>query len=115
MQYQKMIKFLELLPQYGGSQAYSTLTSILEKEHFWLGEELKAELKAEKDELPVEDYIQELAHYVTDMTFGKSLRLGQGDKKALMSLTAKRIQYAKEVSFLVLGLVNKLSQNFRLC
>ena len=97
VEFQKIMRFLELLPQYGNEKTFPTLVSILEEHYYWLGEELKAELLAEKELLIIEDYIENLAKQLVTEQFGQTVRLSSEDKSALKNLVAKRIQYAKEV------------------
>ena len=92
-----MMKFLEVLPKYANNKTFPLLVSLLERDFFWLGEELKAELLAEKNLLHIEDYIENLAHQLVVEKFGKTMRLSPTEKTAIKDLVAKRIQYAKEV------------------
>lgn len=46
--FQKVMKFLELLPYHCDTKGFQKLCMILEREHEWLADELRAELRAEK-------------------------------------------------------------------
>lgn len=98
------MKFLELLPKAEGP-GFDVLVSILEEDNYWLGEEMKAGLKEERDELVIEDYIGHLATFVGKTNYGKSLRLTAEDKTKIVFLLEEHIQYAKEVFFKYLKLI----------
>ena len=70
---------------------------ILDENYFSLAEEMRAEMKAEKGELKIEDYIYEEAGKLVLKDFGNTKRLSDGEKKDMQALVALRTQYAKEV------------------
>ena len=91
------MKFMELLPNHCDTRGFQKLCLVLEKEHEWLADELRAELRAEKGELQVEDYIEKEASMIVFREFGQTKRLAQTEKTAIKDLIALRTQYAKEV------------------
>lgn len=54
------MKFLELLPHHCDTKGFQKFCLILERDFEWLADELRAELRAEKGELDIEEYIEKV-------------------------------------------------------
>lgn len=73
-------------------------SDLLDDSYEALAEELRAEMKAEKGELTIEDHIYQEAGKLVHREFGSIRRLSEMDKKDMQTLVALRTQYAKEVN-----------------
>jgi len=62
----------------------------------WIGDEIQADLLAERGEIQLEEYVYREAGLFVHKHFGRSRRVAEIDKKAIQELIATRYQAAKE-------------------
>ena len=67
------------------------------RRYVWLADELRAELKYEKDELALDEHVEKESSILVFREFGASRRLSKPELKHLEKLVAKRTQCAREI------------------
>ena len=73
------------------------LMAVIEERGFrWLAFEMKADIKAEKEQLQIEEYVYRETGIMVHSQFGKCARISEVDKKDIQLMMSWRYQVAKE-------------------
>ncbi|KAK2142541.1 hypothetical protein LSH36_940g00031 [Paralvinella palmiformis] len=93
----KVNKLTDVLSSQCGRRAFNALCDLLEiGSTSWLKSELVAEVKAERGEMKIDDYIDRECGLLVYKEFGNCKRLSEGQKKDMQHLVAKKTQCTKE-------------------